>query len=61
MQVDAIITVDLLEVVEDEQEEVGGSLTVIAEDTGTGLLDIDIVIYLYDENQSQLANWCKDR
>ena len=56
VQVDAIITVDLLEVVEDEQEEVGGSLTVIAEDTGTGLPDIDIVIYLYDENQSQLAN-----
>ena len=42
--------------VEDEQEEVGGSSTVIAEDTGTGLPDIDIVVYLYDENQSQLAN-----
>ena len=56
VQVDAIITVDLLDVVEDEQEEVGGSITVIAEDTGTGLPDIDIVVYLYDENQSQLAN-----
>ena len=56
VQVDAVITVDLLEVVEDEQEDVGGSLTVIAEDTGTGLPGIDVVIYLYDANQSQLAN-----
>ena len=56
VQVDAVITVDLLEVVEDEQEEVGGSLLVIAEDTGVGLPGIDVVVYLYDENQSQLAN-----
>ena len=56
VQVDAVITVDLLEVVEDEQEDVGGSLTVIAEDTGTGLPGIDVVIYLYDANQSQLGN-----
>ena len=56
VQVDAIITVDLLEVVEDEQEEVGGSLLVIAEDTGAGLPGIDVGVYLYDENQSQLGN-----
>ena len=56
VRVDAVITVDLLEVVEDEQEEVGGSLLVIAEDTGVGLPGIDVVVYLYDENQSQLAN-----
>ena len=56
VQVDAIITVDLLEVVEDEQEEVGGSLLVIAEDTGAGLPGIDVAVYLYDENQSQLGN-----
>ncbi len=56
VQVDAVITVDLLDIVEDEQEEVGGSLTVIAEDTQAGLAGIDIVVYLYDANQSQLAN-----
>ena len=61
VRVDAVITVDLLEVVEDEQEEVGGSLLVIAEDTGVGLPGIDVVVYLYDENQSQLANRCQDR
>ena len=56
VQVDAVITVDLYEVVEDEQEVVGGSITVIAEDTGNGILGIDVVVYLYDANQSQLAN-----
>ena len=56
VQVDAVITVDLLDIVENEQEEVGGSLTVIAEDTQAGLPGIDIVVYLYDANQSQLAN-----
>ena len=56
VQVDALITVDLLDIVEDEQEEVGGSITVIAEDTQNGLPGIDIVVYLYDANQSQLAN-----
>ena len=56
VQVDAVITVDLYEVVEDEQEVVGGSLTVIAEDTGNGILGIDVVVYLYDSNQTQLAN-----
>ena len=56
VQVDAAITVDLLDVVEGEQEEVGGSLIVIAEDTKAGLPGIDIVVYLYDANQSQLAN-----
>ena len=56
VQVDAVITVDLYEVVEDEQEVVGGSITVIAEDTGSGILGIDVVVYLYDANQSQLAN-----
>ena len=56
VQVDAVITVDLLDIVEGEQEEVGGSLTVIAEDTQAGLPGIDIVVYLYDANQSQLAN-----
>ena len=56
VQVDAVITVDLLDITENEQEEVGGSLTVIAEDTQAGLPGIDIVVYLYDANQSQLAN-----
>ena len=56
VQVDATITPVLLEVVEDEQEEVGGSITVIAQDTNAGLPDIDVVVYLYDANQSQLAN-----
>ncbi|MEC9194527.1 MAG: DUF4129 domain-containing protein [Candidatus Thermoplasmatota archaeon] len=56
VQVDAVITVDLLDIVENEQEDVGGSLTVIAEDTQVGLPGIDIVVYLYDANQSQLAN-----
>ncbi|DAC22766.1 MAG TPA: hypothetical protein D7H91_01960, partial [Candidatus Poseidoniales archaeon] len=56
VQVDAVITVDLYEVVEDEQEVVGGSITVIAEDTGNGIQGIDVVVYLYDSNQSQLAN-----
>ena len=42
--------------IEDEQEVVGGIITVIAEDTGTGIQGIDVVVYLYDANQSQLAN-----
>jgi protocatechuate 3,4-dioxygenase beta subunit len=56
VEVDAVITVDLYEVIEDEQEVVGGIITVIAEDTGTGIQGIDVVVYLYDANQSQLAN-----
>jgi hypothetical protein len=56
VQVDAVITVNLLEVVEGDAENVGGSLTVIAEDTGAGVPVIDVLVYLYDENQSQLAN-----
>jgi hypothetical protein len=56
VQVDAEISVDLLSVVEDSKEDVGGTITVIAEDTKAGLPDIDIVVYLYDRNQSQVAN-----
>ena len=55
VQVDADITVDLLKVVEGKQEEVGGSLEIIAQDTNSGLPDIEVIVYLYDANQTQLA------
>ena len=56
VQVNAVITPDLLRIQEGEQEDVGGSITIVAEDTNIGLPDIDVVVYLYDSNQSQLAN-----
>ena len=55
VQVDADITVDLLKIVEGKQEEVGGSLEIIAQDTSSGLPDIEVIVYLYDANQTQLA------
>ena len=55
VQVNADVTVDLLEVVEDEQEDLGVDLSIIAQDTKNGLPGIDVVVYVYDENQSQIA------
>ena len=53
VQVNADITVELLKVVEDAQEEVGGSLTIVAQDTNSGLADILVMVYLYDGNGTQ--------
>lgn len=55
VQVDAVITVDLSSVVENEQEDVGGRILVIAKDTNSGLEKITISVYLIDQNQTGLS------
>ena len=55
LRVDATVTVDLSTVVEDEQEDVGGRITVIAKDTNSGLEKITISVYLRDQNQTTLS------
>lgn len=55
VQVDATITVSVDDVVEDEQEDILTDVTIIADDTKTGLSGIEVLVFLYDENQSQVA------
>ena len=61
VQVDADITVELLNMVEDEQEDVGGSLTVVARTRNSGLADILVMVYLYDGNQHNSQPHARDR
>ncbi len=56
VQVNADITVDLFNVVEGSQEKVGGTVSVIAQDTKNGLQDISISVYLYNSSNDQLAS-----
>ncbi len=55
VQVNADISVELLDIVEDKDEDMGGTVSIIAQDTKAGLPNIDITVYLRDANQSQLA------
>lgn len=54
VNVDANIFVDIDAIVQNKQEDVRGSIRINAEDTGEGLQDVSVVIYMYDENMSQL-------
>ena len=55
VQVDATITVSTTDIVEDEQEDIMTTVTIVADDTRTGLSGIEVLVFIYDENQSQLA------
>ena len=54
VNVDAVIFVDIDDIVEGKQEEVRGTIQINAEDTGSGLEDVSVMIYMYDENKTQL-------
>jgi transglutaminase-like putative cysteine protease len=54
VNVDANIFVDIDAIVENKQEDVRGSIQINAEDTGEGLEGVSVMIYMYDENMSQL-------
>lgn len=54
VNVDANIFVDIDAIVQNKQEDVRGSIRINAEDTGEGLQDVSVMIYMYDENMSQL-------
>ncbi|MDA0926133.1 MAG: DUF4129 domain-containing protein, partial [archaeon] len=52
VQVNADITVELLEVVEGSQEKVGGTVFIVAQDTRAGLEGIGVSVYLYNDTNS---------
>ena len=56
VKVDATIAVDLLDIVEDSKEKVGGTVTIVAQDTKTGLEDISVTVYLYNSTNDQLVS-----
>ncbi len=56
VQVNADITVELFDVIEGDQEKVGGTITVIAQDTKNGLSDIRASVYLYNMSDEQLTS-----
>ena len=55
VQVDATITVAVDDIVENQQEDIITDVSIIADDTRTGLSGIEVLVFLYDENQSQVA------
>ncbi|MGB1587777.1 MAG: transglutaminase domain-containing protein [Poseidonia sp.] len=62
VNVNADITVNLNDVVEGEQEKVGGTVTITAQDTKAGLQGISVSVYLYNSSGEQLTfkNWLTD-
>ena len=56
VQVNANIDVDVENVVEGSTEDVSVDITITASDTKNGLPGIDVVVYLYSGNQTQIAN-----
>ncbi|MDA8701342.1 transglutaminase domain-containing protein [Euryarchaeota archaeon] len=56
VKINADILVTLDEVVENEQEDIGGSILITAEDTKQGVSGITVTIYMYSENGTQLSN-----
>ena len=56
VKVNADIDVSIDEVIQDEQEDIGGNIIVTAQDTQEGISGIKVTVYLYDDNGSQLSN-----
>ena len=56
VKINADIVVTLDQIVENEQEDVGGSIIITAEDTKQGVDGISVTIYMYSENGTQLSN-----
>jgi hypothetical protein len=55
VKINADIIVSLDDVIEDKQEDIGGSILITAPDTGQGVDGITVTIYLYAENGTQLS------
>ena len=55
VKINADITVTLDDIIENEQEDVGGSILIIAQDTQQGVDGITVTVYLYSENGTQLS------
>ena len=56
VQVNADIDAKVEPIVEGVQEEIGVEVTIMAQDTKSGIPGIDVVVYLYNENNSQIAS-----
>ncbi len=56
VKINADITVSLDDIIENEQEDVGGSILITAQDTLQGVDGITVTVYLYSENGTQLSN-----
>ncbi len=56
VQVDANIVPTIGAIVEGVQEEIDIEVLITAKDTKNGIPGIDVVVYLYDENNSQIAS-----
>ena len=55
VKINADILVSLDDVIEDKQEDIGGSILITAQDTQQGVDGITVTIYLYTENGTQLS------
>jgi hypothetical protein len=56
VKINAEIEVILDEIVENKQEDIGGSILITAEDTQQGVAGITVTVYMYSENGTQLSN-----
>jgi len=56
VKINAEILIIPYDVIEDEQEDIGGSILITALDTNQGVDGITVTIYLYSENGTQLSN-----
>ena len=56
VQVNADIIPTVEEIVEGVQEEIGVEVVITAQDTNSGIPGIDVVVYLYNQNNSQIAS-----
>jgi len=56
VKINADIVVSLDDIIEDEQEDIGGSILITAQDTRQGVDGIAVAIYLYTENGTQLGD-----
>lgn len=55
VKINADIVVSLDDIMEDEQENIGGNIIITAEDTRQGVDGISVTVYLYNENGTQLT------
>ena len=56
VKINADILVSLDNIIEGEQENIGGNILITAKDTLQGVDGITVTIYLYDQNGTQLSN-----
>ena len=55
VKVNADIDVSINDIIENEQEDVAGNVIITAQDTDQGISGIQVTIYLYNENGTQLS------